>query len=200
MPHLKGIILGTKGLGKGLDDPALDEVWQKLEEKQLIVFVHPHYGMDDGNKLFDGYGHSLHLALGFPFETTTAIAKLVISGVLERFPKLKILLAHSGGTLPFLAGRIDSCVKEDLIMKKNLSKPPSEYLKMLYYDALSYHSPSVTCTSEFVGVRSMMFGTDHPFAISDPAKNYSALTGFDKDFKESVLNKNASELLGLLIP
>lgn len=97
--------------------------------------------MGPANSLFNGYGHSLHLALGFPFETTTMIARLVLSGVLERFPKLMLLLAHSGGTLPFLAGRLDACVKADSVMANKLPKAPSEYLQQIYYDALSYHTP-----------------------------------------------------------
>lgn len=70
LPHLKGIIMGTRGIGKGLDDDALEPVWSSLAEKKLVVFIHPHYGVEAAWGEKDN-GHVLPLALGFPFETTT---------------------------------------------------------------------------------------------------------------------------------
>ena len=71
LPHLKGIIMGTKGIGKGLDDDALDPVWEALAKTGLVVFLHPHYGVDGSAWGEKENGHVLPLALGFPFETTT---------------------------------------------------------------------------------------------------------------------------------
>jgi aminocarboxymuconate-semialdehyde decarboxylase len=198
MPHMKGVIVGTAGFGQGLDDPALDPVWEKVQEKNMVVFVHPHYGV--GGKQFDGFGHSLHLALGFPFETTTAICRLVISGVLERFPRLKLLLAHSGGTIPFLAGRLDSCVMHDKVVANKLPHAPTYYLKKIYYDALSYHEPAVACTTKFVGADQMMFGTDNPFSISDPPQNYRALGFLEQSSKDLICHETARDLLQILTP
>jgi aminocarboxymuconate-semialdehyde decarboxylase len=70
LPHIKGVILGTKGLGKGLDDPELDPVWAALESSQLMTFIHPHYGIGRDAYGDQENGHVLPLALGFPFETT----------------------------------------------------------------------------------------------------------------------------------
>lgn len=70
LPRIKGIILGTKGLGKGLDDPAMDPIWQQLEKQKLMTFLHPHYGIPKGEYGMQENGHVLPLALGFPFETT----------------------------------------------------------------------------------------------------------------------------------
>jgi aminocarboxymuconate-semialdehyde decarboxylase len=87
LPHIRGVILGTYGLGKGLDDPALDPLWATLEATGLVAFVHPHYGVG-APELMSGYGHILPLALGFPFETTTAITKYVyLIGYLLAFCK-----------------------------------------------------------------------------------------------------------------
>ena len=70
LPHLKGVIMGTRGLGKGLDDEALEPVWDALEKAGLVVFLHPHYGVDKSAWGEKENGHVLPLALGFPFETT----------------------------------------------------------------------------------------------------------------------------------
>ena len=114
LPHIRGVIMGTGGLGTGLDDPRLEPIWRALEETKLVIFLHPHYGLPDeafgGPEVTARYGHVLPLALGFPLETTIAVTRMLLSGIFDRFPQLQVLLAHSGGTLPFLAGRIESCI------------------------------------------------------------------------------------------
>lgn len=70
LPHLRGVIMGTKGIGSGLDDPAMDPVWEAIEKSGLVVFLHPHYGVEASAYGDQNNGHVLPLALGFPFETT----------------------------------------------------------------------------------------------------------------------------------
>jgi predicted TIM-barrel fold metal-dependent hydrolase len=215
LPHLRGVILGTHGLGKGLDDPAMDPLYRALEAGELMAFVHPHYGV--GNEHFKGTGHSLPLALGFTFETTTAVARLVLAGVLDRFPKLRLMLAHSGGTLPFLAGRLDSCVKSDPAVADRLKLArPSDYLKKLYYDALCYHTPALSCLIDLVGDDRVMFGTDNPFfpplevaqgrrpnsdldSLPWPGvlSNFAALQPLEDHVRHKILSSNARRILNL---
>lgn len=71
LPHLRGIIMGTRGIGNGLDDEALEPVWEAIAKAGLVVFLHPHYGVDSSAWGGKDNGHVLPLALGFPFETTT---------------------------------------------------------------------------------------------------------------------------------
>jgi aminocarboxymuconate-semialdehyde decarboxylase len=184
LSKIKGVIMGTHGVGKGLDDPELDPLFSKIEELGLIIFLHPHYGLPNEMYGEQENGHVLPLALGFPFETTIAISRLILTGIFDRLPNLKILLAHSGGTAPFLAGRLDSCVAHDYsAVASKLAKPPSEYLKNLYYDAISYHAPGLRCVSEFAGVDRILFGTDHPFF--PPQKNCK------EEWMSVISNKNA---------
>lgn len=161
MERMRGIIFSTHGLGRGLDDPRLLPVYQTVEKLGLTIFLHPHYGV--GVEHFEGYGHALYLALGFTFETTTAISRLILSGLLDKVPDLKLLLAHTGGTLPFLAGRLDSCYKHDLHLAGTLEHLPSEYLQRMFYDGIAYHFPALDCAQQMVGTDRIMFGTDHPF-------------------------------------
>jgi predicted TIM-barrel fold metal-dependent hydrolase len=128
LPHVRGVIMGTSGLGNGLDDEKLGPVWAALEETQLLLFLHPHYGLP--NEAFGGaevtarYGHVLPLALGFPLETTIAVTRMLLSRVFDNFPRLQLLLAHSGGTLPFLAGRIESCIMHERNFVENGGNVP----------------------------------------------------------------------------
>ena len=93
LDRIKGVIVGAHGIfGRGLDDVECTDIYHCLADHGLFVFVHPHYGV--GNEYFDDFGHALHLALGFTFETTVAISRLICSGIFDQVPKLKLILAH----------------------------------------------------------------------------------------------------------
>ena len=111
LKHIRGVILGTPGAGNGLDHDDMRDVLASIEEKGLLIFLHPHYGV--GNEHFHNSGHTLFLALGFPFETTVCVSRSIVTGALDRLPKLKLLVAHAGAALPALIGRLDSCVEHD---------------------------------------------------------------------------------------
>jgi predicted TIM-barrel fold metal-dependent hydrolase len=160
-PHMRGVIIGSAGRGQGLDDPGFEPIWQAAAELGLFVFINPHYGI--GHQLFPDTGLALLLALGFPFETSIAVARLILRGALERHPALKLLIAHAGGTLPFLAGRLDSCVKNDISKDFGLPKPFSHYLRQCWFDAIAYHSPALAALTAFADPAKIMLGTDHPF-------------------------------------
>ena len=165
LPHVRGIIMGTRPGRRHLDDEALESFWAAVEQCKLPIFIHPHYTV--GADWMADYGHAPLLALGFTFETTAAVTRLILGGVLERHPQLRLVLAHAGGTLPFLAGRLDACTKVDENAKRNLRKPPSEYLRMMCFDGVAYHAPAVRCALDLVGPERILFGTDHPFGIAD---------------------------------
>lgn len=162
LPHLRGIILGTSGLGSGLDDPALFPIFAAIESTSQTIFLHPHYGLPTsvyGPRVAE-YGHVLPLALGFPLETTIAVTRMYLSGVFDRFPKLKVLLAHSGGTLPFLAGRIESCVGHDNHFTAGEGRRGLwDVLKTnIYLDAVIYSEVGLGAAVEASGRDRVLFG------------------------------------------
>jgi aminocarboxymuconate-semialdehyde decarboxylase len=164
LTHLRGVILGTSGLGKGLDDAALDPVYRALEATAQLIFLHPHYGLPNAvyGPRANEYGHVLPLALGFPLETTIAVARMYLSGVFDRAPKLQVLLAHSGGTLPFLAGRIESCIAHDahFAKAKGSRREIWDILKTnIYLDAVIYSELGLKGAIEASGADRVMFGT-----------------------------------------
>lgn len=135
-------------------------------------------------------GHVLPLALGFPFETTTAATKLILSGVLDRHPTLRLLLAHSGGALPALSSRLASCVAHDPVVSGRLKHDARWYLGQMWYDGVAYGAEELGFVSDVIsraegyeyenreasseknvrghversrGSRKVLFGTDHPF-------------------------------------
>ena len=205
---LRGAIIGTTGAGNGLDDPALDPVWAAAERFGLMLFVHPHYGL--GGEAMAGFGHATLLALGFPFETTTAITRLILGGTFDRFPGLRVMVAHSGGVLPYLAGRLDACVAGDAHSPVRLRHAPSSYLRMMYYDAISYQVPTLSLLMSLVGADRIMFGTDHPFfpphvanagldatEWHSPAAHRPILDALGPDVAAAILSGNAISILRL---
>ena len=171
LKYMRGIILGTTGLGKGLDDPELLPIFEALQEAKLPIFLHPHYGLPSevwGPRNND-YGHVLPLALGFPMETTIAITRLILAGVFEKVGDLQMILAHSGGTLPFLAGRIESCIEHDGHLKAEGKLGPKRKTvwdilkKNIYLDAVIYGEVGLKAALQASGEDRIMFGTDHPF-------------------------------------
>ncbi|KAL8732785.1 MAG: hypothetical protein Q9166_002567 [cf. Caloplaca sp. 2 TL-2023] len=216
LKHIKGIIMGTTGLGRsGLDDPAMDALWATLEATNTLIFLHPHYGLPEsvyGPRAGD-YGHVLPLALGFPMETTVAFTRMWLCGVFDRYPRLKVLIAHAGGTVPFLAGRIESCVLHERhfgVDEMGRRGPKRDLRTVLrenvWLDAVVYGETGVKVAVELVGRERVLFGTDHPFfppleegreVWASVETNVEALGGLDSDVRMGVLGANAVKLLGL---
>jgi predicted TIM-barrel fold metal-dependent hydrolase len=176
LPHCRGIILSTAGIaGSGLDSPLLLPLLHRLAALHLPIFLHPHYGLPTalfGPRAAAGeYGHVLPLALGFPMETTVAVARMFLGGVFDAVPGLRVVLAHAGGTLPFLAGRIESCVAHDGALAlassggKGRRRTVWEVLReQVYLDAVVYSEVGLKAAVEAGGgAERLMFGTDHPF-------------------------------------
>ncbi len=219
LKYMRGIILGTTGLGKGLDDPELLPIFQALQYAELPIFLHPHYGLPSsvwGERAND-YGHVLPLALGFPLETTIAVTRMILSGVFEKVPELQMILAHSGGTLPFLAGRIESCIEHDAHLKAEGKlgkgrKTVWEILKKnIYLDAVVYSEVGLKAAIQASGEDRIMFGTDHPFfppLEEEDEKwlsvetNYEAIKGASGNGSEEAkgaLGSNAVKVLNLSV-
>lgn len=216
LKHCRGVVMGTSGLGQGLDDAKLDALWRGLEEEGMVLFLHPHYGLPDevfGPRASE-YGHVLPLAMGFPLETTIAVTRMLLSGVFDRFPSLQVLLAHSGGTLPFLAGRIESCIAHDAhLMKKAAAGGRRDVWNVLkknvYLDAVVYSQVGLKAAIEASGKDRLMFGTDHPFfppleeedgewlSVTSNVKAVKDAMGGQEEAVDEILGGNAVRVLRL---
>ena len=204
---IKGVILGTPGAGQGLDHDNCKDILHAIEDKNYTIFLHPHYGV--GNEHYHDSGHALFLALGFPFETTVCVSRLIVSGRLDQLPKLKLLVAHAGAALPALIGRLDSCVYHDIAIAQKLQHTPTDYLKRMYFDCIAYHTPALKSLISLVGEDRIMFGTDNPFfpPPNEPdvlnavwpstVKVYTTMDPLIKDTKNKILFGNAKKILSL---
>jgi aminocarboxymuconate-semialdehyde decarboxylase len=137
--------------------------------------------------------------LGFPFDTTLAAAKLVFSGVAERYPKITWVLAHLGGAVPYLAERLDRGYEAFTECRENIQRPPSEYLKKFYYDTVNFDRNALRLAIEFAGTSHLLAGSDFPHQIGSLRRMVDSINGLEisPGEKKAILGGNAARLLGL---
>jgi aminocarboxymuconate-semialdehyde decarboxylase len=158
-----GLILGSNVAGRYLDDPAFMPVYERAQALRVPILIHPMPPADPDPTFTRG----LVPLLGFVFNTTASVARMVLAGVLERLPGLTLILGHLGGTLPYLMQRLDNGYRAYPEARQALPNPPSHYLKRLYYDTVSFSVPSLECALGAVGAEHIVMGTDYPHVIGD---------------------------------
>jgi aminocarboxymuconate-semialdehyde decarboxylase len=191
---LMGVNLpGSVGRDGRIDDERLEPFYARVAELGLPIFLHPTDAVFAD--LLEGYGGALHLSLGRVVEVSTAAARLVLSGLMERHPNLKVVLSHTGGALPYQSGRMDKNTKA-----ANLPKPVSTYLKRMYTDTVSPHSAGMRFAMEYYGIDNVMYGTDYP--CWDPATALNLLSKIELSAadEEKLFRGNAKRILGLKDP
>jgi aminocarboxymuconate-semialdehyde decarboxylase len=159
---MAGLAIGTRGGGRDLDDAVNDDLWELLAGRDTFVFMHPS-GVPDAHRQRDYY---LAQLVGYPMETALAVARLIFGGVLERFD-LRLCLAHGGGCLPAIRGRIDMGWRAKEV-SHTTPLPPSRYADRLYYDTATFSPVLLRRLVEDVGIGHVLLGTDHPFELRDP--------------------------------
>ena len=152
----------------------------------------------DGGGTYD-FEYKPSAGIGFVFDTTLAAAHLVFSGVVERFPGIRWVLAHLGGTIPYLAERLDRGYYAFSDCRREISKPPSDYLKSFYYDTVNFDVNALNLAMEFAGIDHLLAGSDYPHQIGSLEKMIRSIgaLGLSDEDSARILGGNAADLLGL---
>jgi predicted TIM-barrel fold metal-dependent hydrolase len=168
--NFKGVQIFTPINDKPLDLPEFFPLYEKMCQYNLPILLHPQRETDYPDYRTEGASkYTLSSSLGWPYETTTAMVRLVLSGVMERCPELKIITHHCGGMVPYMVKRIAGFVEAGEIFGSrkgpgNLRKPVVDYLKMFYADTAIYgYTPGLMCGYALFGAQNLLFGTDMPF-------------------------------------
>jgi aminocarboxymuconate-semialdehyde decarboxylase len=190
-----GVEIAASVRGAYLGDDSLEPFWAAAEQTGALVFVHPSTrGFTDA--VFDDY--YLWNLVGNPMETTIAGAHLVLAGVLERHPAVRVLLAHGGGTLPALRGRLRHGASFQPQAKARLTEPVEDSLRRLYYDTVTHDAGLLRELVAFAGAEHVLLGSDYPFDMADPRPAETvAAAGLHPDDEQAVLGASAARLLGL---
>ncbi|MBI3757994.1 MAG: amidohydrolase, partial [Deltaproteobacteria bacterium] len=191
--NLRGVEIGSNVNGTYLGDEKFFPFWETVAELDAFVFIHPVPGL--GGALMKEY--ELGNLYGNPAETGLTTASLIFNGVLERFPNLKILLAHGGGALPYLIGRFDHGWNARPAAKKSrIPRAPSTYLKQFFFDTILFSADALRYLVQLVGAEHVVVGTDYPFDMGyeNPRAIVDAL-GLSRAESEMILHQNAARLL-----
>ena len=190
--ELAGVMIGSNIGGLPVNDGRFEPVWAKIDTLRLPVFEHPMFPPHTGKEEFE-----MPLRIGFVFDTTAAAARLIYSGVFERYPHFPYILAHTGGALLMVLERLDNGYRLFPDCRAHISRLPSTYAAQLYYDTCSFFCPALKMAHELVGAEHLLWGSDDPFLGADTA-HVDALPIPAAD-KARILGGNAARLLKLKV-
>jgi aminocarboxymuconate-semialdehyde decarboxylase len=192
--RLSGIEVAASFDGDYLGAERFDDFWAAAEETRALIFIHPTTrGFDQ--PVFDDF--YLWNAVGNPLETTVTAAHMVMAGVLERHSGLRVLLAHGGGALPALRGRLRHAHSFQPQARSRLGESPDDSLSRFYFDTVTHDENVLRELVALAGADRVLCGSDYPFdmGVERPAEIVRAL-GLAADAERAILGGNALRLLG----
>jgi len=191
----RGAMLFSNVNGVPLADERYWPLYEVADGLGVVLHIHP-TNPTDVSAMREYW---LMPLVGFLFDTTLAASHLVFSGVAERFPRIRWVLGHLGGAIPYLAERLDRGYEAFRECRENIAKPPSEYLKGWYYDTVNFDRNALELAVKFAGADHVLAGSDYPHQIGSIGKMKEAIGGLgltDAE-KAAIFGENAARLLGL---
>ena len=194
-PGLHGVEVAASVRGAYLGDDRFQPFWAAAEATGAVVFIHPTTRGFDAT-VFDAY--YLWNSVGNPLETTITAAHLIMAGVMQAYPGLKVLLAHGGGAILSLRGRLRHAHTFQPQAKSRLKEPPEQSLKRFYFDTVTHDVDLLRALVDYVGADQVLLGSDYPFdmGVERPAEIVEALR-LPPDLARGILGGNAAKLLGV---
>jgi aminocarboxymuconate-semialdehyde decarboxylase len=193
--HLPGAMLFSNVNGVALADERYWPLYEVANELGLVLYIHP---IDPvGVEAMTEYW--LMPLVGFLFDTTLAAARLVFTGIPDRFPRIRWVLGHLGGAIPYLGERLDRGFHAFKECRQHIDRPPTEILKRFYYDTVNFDTKALRLAIEFAGPDHILAGSDYPHQIGSlklMRESIAALQISEED-RAAIYGGNAVKLLGL---
>ncbi len=190
-----GVMLFSNANGIPLYDQRFWPIYERADERGAVLYVHPNFPL--GVDAMKDYW--LMPLVGFLFDTTLAAAGLVFSGVVQRFPRIRWVLGHLGGAVPYIAERFDRGFEGFPECRAHIDRPPTEYLRQFYYDTVNFDPRALELAIDFAGVEHIVAGSDYPHRIGSLHKMVASLEAIDvsDDDRARILGGNTRALLQL---
>ena len=192
---LKGVEINPNVNGKELTASNLEKFFAAAERLNAVILMHP-IGFTQGERLMDHYFNNV---IGNPLETTVAASHLIFNGVMERHPKLKVVLPHAGGYLAHYWARMDHAWKARPDCRTVIRKKPSSYLEKFYFDTIAFDPGMLGHLIERFGADHVLLGTDYPYdmGVEDPIGFINRVKKLTAREKRIIMGGNAARLLGI---
>lgn len=190
-----GATIPTSILDKSIADPSFLPVYEELNRRGSVLFVHP-----GGYGAYSPLIQDFHLTwmIGAPIEDTIAVAHLILRGIPQKYPKLKIINTHIGGALPMLMQRLDNIYKWE---NPSLGEAPSTTARRMWYDTVGHgYDPALEAGIRSLGADRLVFGTDFPYepgALFKRSIDYISEVGLKKEEVDQILRTRPMQLLGI---
>ncbi len=190
-----GVMVLANINGRSLTEEAFEPIWREIDARGLPVLVHPTAPPGTGD--MDMQVYNLIASVGFMFDTTLAIARMIFDGFFDRHPDLKIIASHAGGALPYVAGRLDRCFEMMPAARVRIDREPTEYLRHIYYDAVTYRQDALELCLNVAGSDRVMYGSDYPHNIGDMKGCLARVDALPEAQRRAVRDGNARRIFAL---
>ncbi|MEQ1807656.1 MAG: amidohydrolase family protein [Burkholderiaceae bacterium] len=180
--------------GVALTAPQFALVWQAIDDLALPVLIHP--TAPPGVQAMQMNEFQLTASIGFTFDTTLAVARMLFDGFFDRYTKLKIIASHGAGALPYLIGRLDQCFRNIPACRTKTESAPSSYMGRLFADSVVFTQQTLDLCLEVFGDDQVLFGSDYPHTIGDPVRCLAQVNALHGARREKVRGGNAQRIFG----
>jgi aminocarboxymuconate-semialdehyde decarboxylase len=170
---LNGVVLLSNIRGRALTDPAYRPFFEEANRRHVCMFLHPMLPAQAAS--FNEY--VLGPLVGFPFDTSLAVARMCFAGLFQDFPNIRWVIGHLGGAIPYLMERLDNGFRDFAECRAHIDKLPSTYLKRLHYDTVSFSEPALRMVRDLVGVDHMVMGSDYPHMLGSIERAVTSIDG-----------------------
>jgi aminocarboxymuconate-semialdehyde decarboxylase len=190
-----GVMVLANINGRPLTEQAFAPVWQAIDALALPVLVHPTTPPGAGQMQLNEF--MLASAVGFMFDTTLAIARMIFAGFFDAYPNLKIIASHAGAALPYIIGRFDRMHEMRAAARTGIKDKPSSYMRRIYYDAVTYRLDALNLCLDIGGPDKLMYGSDFPHNIGDMKGCLARVDALPADHVKAVRSGNAERIFKL---
>jgi len=191
---MRGVEIPPRIGEQGLDEPQFEEFWAAAEAREMVVCIHPFEAAPRGALARYGFGN----LVGNLYDTGLAAALLIYGGVLERHPRLRVVLFHAGGAFPSLIGRLDNGFRLNIAREHSITRPPSSFISQYWFDTIAYNPPMLGYLAASYGADRLVLGSDYPLGggLPHPVAEVKRV-GLAPADEAAVLGGNAARLLSI---